>query len=379
MRWDEDGFDRHQIVDQLGLRDVAVEAYRDAGAVVDDVEDALRGTVAGERVDDVRPGERVRQVHDPDHDHDDDDVRVNQEGLRRARVIAVGRNSAWIVFDDESEPQPASLRKTSGPMVVPGDAVEARAIGDGRVVIDTVLPRSFALVRRTGGGRTKTMAANVDTIAIVASLIDPPLNFALIDALIAFAEQHGVEPMLLLTKADLAGEAAADDVAQPYRGLGVPTLLLHPKAGRGIDELRRALAGRHALLVGNSGVGKSSIFRALGGIAVVGELSRAGRGRQTTSSARLARLEDGFLIDSPGIGDFGLDPMPPAELNQLFREMREPSRACRFADCRHLSEPDCAVLEAVASGAIAPSRYASYRGLALGEVDLARPEGRPRL
>jgi ribosome biogenesis GTPase len=283
-------------------------------------------------------------------------------------VIGVGRNAAWIVAEDEDEPRLASLRKSAGlPMVVPGDAVSAQTMGDGRVVIDRIEPRSFALVRRTGAGRTKTMAANIDTIAIVAALVDPPLHFALIDGLVAFSEQHDVAPLLLLTKADLAGEPAANQVAELYRGLEVPTLVLHPKAGRGIEELRAALAPRHALLVGNSGVGKSSIFRALGGVAVVGDLSRFGRGRQTTSSARLARLGEGFLIDSPGIGEFTLDPMPPAELGWLFREMREPATRCRFADCRHLSEPDCAVRAAVEAGTIAASRYASYRALATAE------------
>ncbi len=293
---------------------------------------------------------------------------MSEEGLRRARVIGVGRNAAWIVAEDEDEPRLASLRKSAGlPMVVPGDAVSAQTMGDGRVVIDRIEPRSFALVRRTGAGRTKTMAANIDTIAIVAALVDPPLHFALIDGLVAFSEQHDVAPLLLLTKADLAGEPAANQVAELYRGLEVPTLVLHPKAGRGIEELRAALAPRHALLVGNSGVGKSSIFRALGGVAVVGDLSRFGRGRQTTSSARLARLGEGFLIDSPGIGEFTLDPMPPAELGWLFREMREPATRCRFADCRHLSEPDCAVRAAVEAGTIAASRYASYRALATAE------------
>ena len=293
---------------------------------------------------------------------------MSEEGLRRARVIGVGRNAAWIVADDEDEPRLASLRKSAGlPMVVPGDSVSAQTTGEGRVVIDQIHPRSFALVRRTGAGRTKTMAANIDTIAIVAALVDPPLHFALIDGLVAFSEQHDVAPLLLLTKADLAGEAAANRVAELYRGLDVPTLVLHPKAGRGIEELRAALAPRHALLVGNSGVGKSSIFRALGGVAVVGDLSRFGRGRQTTSSARLARLGEGFLIDSPGIGEFTLDPMPPAELGWLFREMREPATHCRFANCRHLSEPGCAVRAAVEAGTIAATRYASYRAVATAE------------
>jgi ribosome biogenesis GTPase / thiamine phosphate phosphatase len=293
---------------------------------------------------------------------------VSEDGLRRARVIAVGRNSAWIVAEDESEPRLASLRKAARyEMPVPGDLVDARTTAEeDRVVIDGVHPRSFALTRRTGGGRTKTMAANVDTLAVVAALVDPPLHHAMIDRLIAFAVQHEIEPLLLLTKADLAGEAAAERIAATYRGVGVPTLILQPKAGRGIDGLRELLETRHALLVGNSGVGKSSIFRALGGVGVVGDLSRFGRGRQTTTSARLVRLGEGFLIDSPGIGEFVLDPMPATELAWLFPEMREPATRCRFDDCRHLTEPGCAVREAVGEGRIARSRYDSYAEIAGG-------------
>lgn len=286
---------------------------------------------------------------------------MSEDGLRRARVIGVGRNAAWIVADDETEPRLASLRKGEQRiMPVPGDLVEARVIAADRVVVDAVTPRDFALVRRAANGRTKTMAANVDTVAIVAALVDPPLNTTMVDQLVAFAAQHEIAPMLLVTKADLAGEAAAERVVALYRGVEVPTIVLQPKTGRGVDQLREQLSSRRALLVGNSGVGKSSIFRALGGIAVVGELSRSGRGRQTTTAARLARLGAGFLIDSPGIGEFGLDPMPANALAWLFVEMREPATRCRFADCRHLSEPDCAVRRAVDEGRIAASRYASY-------------------
>ena len=293
---------------------------------------------------------------------------MSEDGLRRARVIAVGRNAAWIVAEDEHEPRHASLRKGARyAMPVPGDLVNARVIADDdRVVIDGVHPRSFALVRRTGGGRTKTMAANVDTIAIVAALVDPPLHFSMVDRLTAFAVQHEVAPLLLLTKADLAGEDAAERVAATYRAVDVPALILQPKAGRGIEGLRELLSSCRALLVGNSGVGKSSIFRALGGIGVVGDLSRFGRGRQTTSSARLVRLGEGFLIDSPGIGEFDLDPMPATEAAWLFPEMREPATRCRFANCRHLTEPDCAVRQAVAAGSIARTRYASYEEVARG-------------
>jgi ribosome biogenesis GTPase len=183
----------------------------------------------------------------------------------------------------------------------------------------------------------------------------------MIDRLVAFGAQHDVAVALVLTKADLAGEAAADAVAKIYQPLGVRVLVVQPKSGEGVARLRDFAASRRALLIGQSGVGKSSIFRALGGTGLVGELSRHGRGRQTTTSARLVRQGSGFLIDSPGIGEFTLDAQTPAQVAALFVEMAEPASHCRFTDCRHLTEPDCAVRAALAAGAIAPSRYASYR------------------
>jgi ribosome biogenesis GTPase len=289
--------------------------------------------------------------------------------VRRARVVAVGRNAAWIVFGDETEPRLANFRKRARhPMLVPGDIIEAAPQADpDHIVVDNVLPRTFALERRTSGGRLKTMAANIDTLAIVAALTDPPIRLALIDRLIAFAVLHELEPALILTKPDLAGEDAAASVRDLYAGIGVAVLILQPKVGRGVADLARLIASRSAMLIGQSGVGKSSIFRALGGVGPVGDLTRFGRGRQTTSSARLVRMGQGFLIDSPGIGEFTLDPLPARELAGLFVELREPAGRCRFSDCRHVSEPGCAVRAAVDAGTIAASRYASYREILAGE------------
>jgi len=288
--------------------------------------------------------------------------------VRRARVIAVGRNAAWIVFEDEDTPQLAAFRKKAKyPMLVPGDLVDARALDAEHVVVDALVPRLFALERHTPGGRTKTMAANIDTLAVVAALVDPPIHLAMIDRLVAFGAQHAVAVALILTKADLAGAAAAESIARIYRSLGVTVLVVQPKTGAGVEVLREFAASRRALLIGQSGVGKSSIFRALGGTGLVGELSRHGRGRQTTTSARLVRQGSGFLIDSPGIGEFTLETQTPAEIAALFIEMAEPATHCRFTDCRHLSEPDCAVLAALAAGTIVPSRYASYREIVTGQ------------
>jgi len=361
---DEVGFDRDQVVDEFGARDRVVEADRDDVVALEARHDPGGRAGSGQRGHEIGADGGIGGNDGSNYVHGSG-VRMTASQVRRARVIAVGRNAAWVVREGEREPVLAALRKTLARTVLaPGDMVAIQALDDDRVVIDGVEPRSFALVRRTAGGRTKTMAANVETMAIVVALTDPPPSLPMLDRLIAFAVQHEVEAALILTKADLAGPAAAAAIGAVYAPLGVPVLVVQPKTGAGIDALQTYLTGRHALLVGNSGVGKSSIFRALGGTATVGDLSRFGRGRQTTTSARLFQTENGFLVDSPGIGEFILDPMPPAELPELFVEMREPATRCRFDDCRHLAEPDCAVREAVAEGRIAASRYASYRELA---------------
>jgi len=246
-------------------------------------------------------------------------------------------------------------------MLAPGDVVEVRPLEDGTVVVDRMRPRTFALERRTARGRTKTMAANVDTIAIVAAMVNPPLRLSMIDQLLAFAELESRRAIVILTKADLTDGVEATAVVGLYGSLGYDAFLMQPKAGQGVERLRAALGESHALLVGQSGVGKSSIFRALGGATDVGEVSRHGRGRQTTTAARLLRLGEGFLIDSPGVGAFELGEIAPAELAEAFVEFGPLVAGCRFRDCSHRTEPGCAVRDAAQDGRVAASRYESYR------------------
>ena len=126
----------------------------------------------------------------------------------------MGRNAALVVFDDEIEPRLVNFRKKAKhPMPVPGDLVTVNVLDEEHTVIENVLPRTFALERRTLGGQIKMMAANVDTIAITAALIDPPVHLAMVDRLTAFAVQHDLTSTILLTKADLAGMPAAETVA----------------------------------------------------------------------------------------------------------------------------------------------------------------------
>ncbi|MBV9269663.1 MAG: ribosome small subunit-dependent GTPase A [Candidatus Eremiobacteraeota bacterium] len=290
-------------------------------------------------------------------------IRLVMNDGARARVVSVGKNAVWVMLDNEQSPRVASLKRMSGKrsMVVPGDVVDVRVLDDGKALLERVHPRDSVLERRTVEGKSKTMAANVDAMVTVTALADPPPRLSTLDQLLAFCEFNELYPIVVLTKPDLAAPSERGGIEALYRALGYETLVVSPKFGEGMPELRDHLAGRHAMLAGVSGVGKSSIFRWLGGQAVVGDVSRFGLGRQTTSVARLYRLADGFLIDSPGVAEFGLGALTAEELVEGFRELAEPARHCRFNDCTHVHEPDCGVHAAVRDGRVAESRYDSYR------------------
>jgi ribosome biogenesis GTPase len=250
-------------------------------------------------------------------------------------------------------------------MPVPGDIVHVRMLEDGQTVVERLEPRGFTLERRSAVGRTKTMAANVDLLVTVTALAKPPPRLVTLDQLLAFAEVESVAAAVVFTKPDLGDAVQTAELMALYHRLGYPTICVNPKSGENLDAFRALIRDRRAMLVGNSGVGKSSIFRALGGDAPVGDVSRHGLGRQTTSTGRLYRIGTGFLIDSPGISEFGLGAIDAQTLAQAFCEMRDPALRCRFADCTHLQEPGCAVQAASALGQIGPSRYTSYRKILL--------------
>lgn len=245
-------------------------------------------------------------------------------------------------------------------MPVPGDVVHARILEDDRTVVDRVEPRAFTLERRSVDGRAKTIAANVDMLVTVTSLANPPPRLITLDQLLAFSELEGIAAAVVFTKADLAPPEEAARLVEVYGALGYPVLAVNPRTGEGIEALRRLLAGHHALLSGVSGVGKSTIFKALGGEGATGDVSRHGLGRQTTTTARLYRMGEGFLIDSPGVNEFGLGTIAAPELAGAFREFRDLVPRCRFTDCSHRAEPGCAIKTALDAGSVAAGRYASY-------------------
>lgn len=258
--------------------------------------------------------------------------------------------------------------------VAPGDRVRVRPApggAGGEGVIEAVEERRTVLARGRGRGE-QVIAANLDQLAIVASARDPHWRPGFVDRVLCAAGKGGLEPLIIVNKIDLVGREAKGagleeelrhDVAV-FRGLGYRVLEVSAARGTGIDELRGALRGRLTVFSGQSGVGKSSLANAIEpGLALATrEVSRATRkGRHTTSSARLVPLAGGgFVLDTPGIRSFGFWRLEPREVGALFRDIARVAPSCRFRDCLHLGEPECAVRYAAETGVIDGRRLESY-------------------
>ena len=220
--------------------------------------------------------------------------------------------------------------------VVPGDQVSV--MNDS---VSGIAPRRTILTRTDpmNEKRERVIVANVDRMVIVAAITNPPLRTGLIDRYMIAAARGGIQPILCVNKLDLSADTSA------LAGYEIPIVYCSTKTGQGIDELRDRLAGSLAVLTGHSGVGKSSLLNALTEQeqARVGALSdETGKGRHTTTASRLYHLKNGArIIDTPGIREFGLGPVTQEELKAAFPEFT--AERCRFADCTHREEPDCAI------------------------------------
>lgn len=260
-----------------------------------------------------------------------------------------------------------------------GDRVEVERLPDGTGRITAVHPRTSALTRRSLARRSvQVIAANVDQIAVVVSAVQPEPDRRMLDRLLAVAELSDLDALVVVNKIDLVpGSCLPVDLAT-YPRLGYRVLPTSAKLHSGLEALRDSLSGNVTVLSGSSGVGKSSLVNALiPGLELrVGEVrERSGRGRHTTVGARLIPLPaGGFLADTPGIQHFQPGSIEPGELSRAFREMAPLLESCRFADCRHRSEPGCEVRAAVAEGRVDDSRFESYLEL-LGIAEQDREEG----
>lgn len=250
---------------------------------------------------------------------------------------------------------------------VAGDQVQWESTEQGGVITD-ILPRHGVLERYDTGRDRQVLAANVDQ-AIVVNAIEPGTDWFTVDKYLAALEANKIEPLILLNKIDLADDTLRADLDarfDVYRKLGYRVLLTSTETQHGMEALLAALAGKTSVLVGASGVGKSAITQQLmpGEEIRIGEIDASGEGRHTTTATVLYHLPaGGDLIDSPGVREYRLWPIPPRDIAPLFREINTLADKCRFANCLHTKEPGCAVKAAVDADDIHPRRYASYTAL----------------
>ncbi|PDO11725.1 MAG: ribosome small subunit-dependent GTPase A [Candidatus Reconcilbacillus cellulovorans] len=251
--------------------------------------------------------------------------------------------------------------RKDGRVPLVGDKVRYAQIGPEEGFIEELMPRTTEL--------TRPPVANVDTIAVVASVAEPEPNLTLTDRLLAEAELIGTDAFVVLTKVDLAEHEpeTIERLRRIYEKAGYEVLLASVVTRSGLDAIAARLAGRLAVLAGPSGVGKSSLLNALcPGLSLeIGEISRKlGRGRHTTRRVELIALPGGgWAADAPGFSQLDLSHVEPERLAGSFREFRRYRSDCRFRGCLHVREPGCAVRAAVERGEIEPVRYRHYEAL----------------
>lgn len=278
----------------------------------------------------------------------------------------------WKVF-------PAILRgrvrlkasEITNPVAV-GDRVHYEPGGDGTAVITEILPRRNYLIRRSTNlsRQAHIIAANLDRVYLIVSLYFPEVKLPFLDRILVTCGLYGIPATIVLSKTDMYREAAPGEIArfmEIYENAGYPVIETSVRSGEGIETIREECKGCVNLFSGESGVGKSSLIKALDPSLnpKTGAISQAHlQGKHTTSLYEMYPLTSGgYVIDSPGIRGFGLVDVEKEEIARYFPEMLREGEGCRFVPCTHTHEPGCAVKAALEEGRISPERYNSYLGM----------------
>lgn len=303
-------------------------------------------------------------------------LEVDESVCQQGRVLRVHGLTSVVESDAGAEFRCATRRllKTLSTdlrnVVAAGDRVWFQPEGAGTGVIERVEPRRGILCR-TSKGRQHVIVANVDQLLIVSSAAEPMLKPNLIDRFLVTAEKSCIRPVLCINKIDLVDAADLQPLVGVYGQMGYQVLLVSAKTGMGTARLRRLMIHRHSVIAGQSGVGKSSLLNSVEPnleLRVNAVSADSQKGRHTTTNAQLIPLAaGGYVVDTPGIRQFELWDVIAAEVAGFYRDVRPYVSKCRFPDCTHTHEADCAVKNAVADGKLDVRRYESYCYLFSGD------------
>ena len=282
--------------------------------------------------------------------------------MKRATVTATFSRRMRLRLDDGREVDARIKGKRVKPVC--GDLVDAEPIDNEHDwLITNIAERRNELTRPNTRGQVEVLAANLDYLVAVAAA-EPKADWFIIDRYLCAAELMGIGAGVVYNKIDLA-QAVPEDELATYKAIGYDVVACSAESGIGIEDIRHLLSAHCSIIVGQSGVGKSSIINGLIGDDVqktsqISDKSREGR-HTTVNSAMIALPDGGWIIDSPGVRDYA----PALESSTIashgFREIRDAAQECRFANCRHLREPGCAVKDRSEAGTISSRRYESYK------------------
>lgn len=297
-----------------------------------------------------------------------------KSGIQGRIIQSTGK---WYIVqtDDHSTTQCSLAGKfrlneyeRTNPVAV-GDWVEFEPQDDGSGRIHTIKERMNAISREATHGKkgTQIIAANIDLGIVVQSLIQPEFKPGFTDRFLVTCEAYDIQPLIIVNKVDLAGKSALqylNDLEKLYSGIGYELLPCSIHREELLETIKERIRGKTCVFVGPSGVGKSSILNAIAPEAnqMVSEISSwSNKGTHTTTFARLIPLEHGgAIVDTPGIREFGLVDLKPDEIDLCFPEFEPYRDLCRYHNCLHIEEPDCAITKAFDESKISSSRYRSY-------------------
>ncbi|MBN2501075.1 MAG: ribosome small subunit-dependent GTPase A [Anaerolineales bacterium] len=303
--------------------------------------------------------------------------------MENIRGIVVKSQSGFFDIDTKTHGEiTARLRgrlkqgARTGDLIAVGDWVEVSLQEDGTAMIEEIEERKSAFVRMAPSSRglyEQVIIANLDEVLLVFACDDPPPNMRMLDRFLIIAERQEIPIQIIANKIDLVSRRQMRYLFGHYPELGYPVFYTSVKKKRGIRKLRRQLKGKISVLIGPSGVGKSSLLNAIQpdlGLRVSAVSQATRKGRHTTVVRQMFKLDKGgYVADTPGLKALPMWDVEPEELDGYFPELAELVPECQYSNCTHVEEPGCAVLAALEAGKIHPERYESYVRIRYGDED----------